>query len=341
MRFLIITTLLLTGITSLVETSNARTLRFETWTTDSSNQDLNITPSGTGQVNIGGDGLVHAVKTTAQKNGISSPTEGQVVYDSDLETVSFRSSSAWVNLPTTAGTEVKSALVTDGSATTTVSEDNDNLINGNCTNTNDAGDYVCTFQNAYASAPHCWVSFSSAGAERKASVVTSTTAATIQIRNGVSGKNAWTISSTWNDSTEVNWTGSYMQIGEYYVFEGRGVIQGAVSSGALNITLPFTINTSGYGNADTESLSLGVASYHDTGAEVRASGQRVQYVNSTTIALFDGDGSNSGYSGSANSPITWATGDEIHFHSFPVPAASVDVGGPGSDANFRLFCKEQ
>ena len=50
-----------------------------------------------------------------------------------------------------------SALVTDGSSTTTVSEEDDDFINGNCTNSA-LGEYVCTFTTDYWSAkPHCWI----------------------------------------------------------------------------------------------------------------------------------------------------------------------------------------
>ena len=51
-----------------------------------------------------------------------------------------------------------SAHVVDGAATTTVSEDDSDFINGNCTN-GSAGTYVCTFNSFWATGttPHCWV----------------------------------------------------------------------------------------------------------------------------------------------------------------------------------------
>jgi hypothetical protein len=61
----------------------------------------------------------------------------------------------------TAGTQVfVSALVTDGASTTTVSEEDDDFINGNCTNPA-TGSYTCTFTSSYwktGTTPHCWVS---------------------------------------------------------------------------------------------------------------------------------------------------------------------------------------
>ncbi len=50
-----------------------------------------------------------------------------------------------------------SALVTDGASTTTVSQDDSDFINGNCTNPS-AGNYTCTFNtNYFTGQPHCWV----------------------------------------------------------------------------------------------------------------------------------------------------------------------------------------
>jgi len=50
-----------------------------------------------------------------------------------------------------------SALVTDGSSTTAVTEDTSDFINGNCTNPS-SGDYVCTFTTDFWNGtPHCWM----------------------------------------------------------------------------------------------------------------------------------------------------------------------------------------
>jgi len=67
---------------------------------------------------------------------------------------------AGAEIVTTPGMGGKAVLVqadiTDGASTTTVSGDDSDFINGNCTN-DDGGDYVCTFTTDFwAESPRCW-----------------------------------------------------------------------------------------------------------------------------------------------------------------------------------------
>jgi hypothetical protein len=105
--------LLLIVTLNFIEISNAAdTVRnFETWTTKQANKDLSIAPSGTGQVNVGGDGLVHSSKTTGQITAIASPTEGQVVYDSTLKKIYAYLNSIWTDITGGGATREQNIMV--------------------------------------------------------------------------------------------------------------------------------------------------------------------------------------------------------------------------------------
>lgn len=84
-------------------------------------------------------------------------------------------------------TNVFSALVTDGSATTAVSNENEDWINGNCTNAS-AGLYVCTFNTGYFStAPNCFATGALSGDDRTPTIVVTSTTATIRTYGNTTG----------------------------------------------------------------------------------------------------------------------------------------------------------
>lgn len=346
--------LLLIGTTSLVETSSARTLRFETWTTDLANQDLTLTPSGTGEVVtsspfvIGGtsnnasallqidstsQGVLPPRMTTAQRDAISTPAEGLVIHDTTTNKLNYYNGSSWIALES-AGKQVKSALVTDGSATTTVSEDADNLINGNCTN-GDNGNYVCTFQTVYAAAPHCWVSLVGDD-EYNWEISTSTTQADIQFRAFVTPWETFTPTGSW--TSNVTYSGAKRYVGNEMQVKTRIAISATIGPNTpLTLTVPDSLSINTLGGVLDDNLAVdGRGAYHDTGSIATAAGWRVIYNSGSTVKVVQ--------SGNANvtqtAPVTWATGDEIGVtYSFPVSGA--DDNGPGVDTSFLLFCKGQ
>lgn len=73
--------------------------------------------------------------------------------------------------PSSGVVNIVSALVTDGSSTTTVSQETGDWINGNCTN-GSAGNYTCTLvTGTFSGTPNCWASLlTTAGANRFISV---------------------------------------------------------------------------------------------------------------------------------------------------------------------------
>lgn len=93
------------------------------------------------------------------------------------------------NIPKTteslANVKIVGALVVDGSVTTTVSQENVDWINGNCTNPS-GGSYVCTFNTGFfGAAPNCWAQGINATSTNRSFLVTTadTTSITIYSRN--------------------------------------------------------------------------------------------------------------------------------------------------------------
>lgn len=92
--------LILPLLFGVVFAAATRTLNFETWTTLLSNQDLTITPSGTGVLNVDSDILMSGtgqidlpVGTTAQRSG--SPNSGMLRFNSETSSFEGYNGSAW------------------------------------------------------------------------------------------------------------------------------------------------------------------------------------------------------------------------------------------------------
>jgi hypothetical protein len=228
-----------------------------------------------------------------------------------------------------AGKPVKSANVADGSSTTTVTEDNENLINGNCTN-GDNGNYICTFQTAYASAPHCWVE--SRNSELSVRVTTSTTAANMQFRAPVGSWTGFTLSHTWSANTTDT---AYMrQVGESLEIKAQIDINSA-PTGGLTVTLPSSLVADTPALQDPELGSAGTWSYHDNGTGRRLGGA-AELLSTTTVRF----NTNTNVTLDATNPVTWASGDQIGI-LLDIPVTAYTFVGVGTDTDFFLFCKEQ
>jgi len=103
--------------------------------------------------------------------------------------VGWGSNSSMYSAPCGANcVDVFSAKVTDGAATTTVSQENVDFINGNCTNAT-TGAYVCTFNTGiFTVAPNCTASSLTAGGATGAKVgVVSSSSVTVNLVGGAGG----------------------------------------------------------------------------------------------------------------------------------------------------------
>lgn len=282
------------------------------------------------QVDSTNQGFLPPRMTTAQRTSITTPADGLQVYDSDLDEMYVRANGAWASLQSAGGTEVKSARVVDGAASTTVSEDDGNLINGNCTN-NDDGQYVCTFTTSYTNTPHCWVERVSS-VEATASLTTTTTNTTIQFRQPVCSWESFTLTHTWSANTTD--TSYKRQVGENIEIKAQIDINSA-PTGGLNVTIPDSLVAASAALQDPEVGSAGTWSYHDNGIGRRLGGA-AELLSTTTVRF----NTNTNVSLDVNNPITWASGDQIGL-LLDIPVTGYSQYGCGRDVNFILVCIER
>lgn len=176
---------------------------------------------------------------------------------------------------------------------------------------------------------------------------TNASAWTVKFDNFFFGKYrnvAGPIGTDWKTSTVVisSWTTNathvmrYRQQGPDIIVEGSISLSGAPDAVALTIDLPngLSFDTSSP-LANISAPSMGIVSYNDNGVGRGSSGQRVEYVDSNTFRLRDG---NAAYSNTV--PITWAAGDQINY-KFIAPIQGWSSNTTLSDTNSgRLIAAE-
>lgn len=123
--------------------------------------------------------------TTTQKNAISSPTAGMIVYDSTLGALSIYDGSVWGSVsPTSINATSAPDFSFQVDNTGVVSGESTDAINGNCTNANPT---VCTFNSiGLTAAPNCTTTITNTANNLSLSSPATSTSTTVTIQQNSS-----------------------------------------------------------------------------------------------------------------------------------------------------------
>ncbi len=137
----------------------------------------------------------------------------------------------------------------------------------------------------------------------------------------------WTPTGSW--TTNTTYSGTRFRVGNREYFQGKISLSGAPTSASLTLNLPVTIDTSdsGLNNAEQGQTQLGPIDYIDSATTSSPMDGRVYYDTTTTVqfraAAIPSGTNNEFQQVTQSAPITWASGDEIHF-AFSVPVVGYE-----------------